>query len=67
MIIPRCYSNYVQEFWFKQDGGTSLPSPQRNLVLLQEQFGEKVVSRNGTVKYPARVGDLTLRDFWLWG
>lgn len=35
--------------------------------LLQERFGESIISRHGPVNYPPRSCDLKPLDFFLWG
>ena len=52
--------------WFQQDGATSHTACV-TIDLLKGEFGERVISRNGSVKWPPRSCALTPLDFFLWG
>jgi hypothetical protein len=49
--------------WFQQDGATA-HTANNSMKLLNEIFGECVISRN---LWPSRSPDLTPADFYLWG
>jgi hypothetical protein len=49
--------------WFQQDGATA-HTPNNATKLLNEIFGERVISRN---LWPPQSPDLTPSDFYLWG
>lgn len=63
-IVPE--DAQFQRLWFQQDG-----CPAHNTMavrtILSEQFGDKVISNNGPVAWPARSPDITPLDFYLWG
>lgn len=65
-FLPIVIENQLEQLWFQQDGATC-HTANETMELLQEHFGEKVISRNGPVIYPARSCDLTPCDFFLWG
>ena len=54
------------EMWFQQDGATCHTSTA-TIDLLKSKFGDKLISRNGTVNWPPRSCDLTPLDYFLWG
>lgn len=56
----------ITNMWFQQDGATS-HTAHVTMDLLQQQFGQRVISRNGPVDWPPRSCDLTPLDFFLWG
>ena len=56
----------ISEMWFQQDGATCHTS-RATMELLEEKFGEWIISRNGFVNWPPRSCDLTPLDFFLWG
>ena len=51
--------------WFQQDGATCHTSHQ-TINLLKAKFGNRIISRNGPINWPARSCDLTACDFFLW-
>ena len=51
---------------FKQNGATSYTA-YVTIDLLKGKFGERVISRNGPVKWPPHSCDLTPLDFFWWG
>jgi hypothetical protein len=55
--------NEITYFWFQQDGATA-HTGNNSMKLLNEIFGERVISRN---LWPPRSPDLTPPDFHLWG
>lgn len=56
----------ISEMWFQQDGATCHTS-RATMELLEEKFGEWIISRHGFVNWPPRSCDLTPLDFFLWG
>ena len=54
----------MNDMWFQQDGATS-HTARITIDLLKGEFGERVISRNGPVKWPPRSCDLTPLDFFL--
>ena len=56
----------INDMWFQPDGATS-HTARVTIDLLKGKFGERVISRNGPVKWPPRSCDLTPLDFFLWG
>ena len=52
--------------WFQQDGATC-HTAIATIDLLKSKFGDKLISRNGPVNWPARSCDLTPLDYFLWG
>jgi len=57
---------HVQETWFQQDGSTSHTARQ-SMEAVRELFGNRVISRFGSVPWPPRSPDLSVCDFFLWG
>ena len=54
------------ELWFQQDGAT--PHTAREILeLLRGKFPNRLISRFGTINWPARSPDLSAPDYWLWG
>ena len=56
----------MEDVWFQQDGATS-HTANVTINLLETNFGERVISRNGPVGWPPRSCDLTPLDYFLWG
>lgn len=56
----------LENMWFQQDGATP-HFANATITLLEEKFGESIISRNATVNWPPRSCDLTPLDFFLWG
>lgn len=56
----------ITEMWFQQDGATS-HTMNATMEVLQQKFGEWIISRKGFVNWPPRSCDLTPCDFFLWG
>ena len=56
----------TRQMWLQQDG---CPSHNTRAVMdyLNEQFNERVIATNGTVRWPARSPDLAPCDTFLWG
>lgn len=65
-LWPKLDEINLQVMFFQQDGATP-HTANATMELLREKFGESVISRNGTVKWPPRSCDLTPLDFFLWG
>nr|CAI5865735.1 unnamed protein product [Callosobruchus analis] len=53
------------EIWFQQDGATA-HTARDTMVLLQEIFGDRIISRRSNFNWPPRSPDLTAPDFFLW-
>ena len=45
----------------------TVPQATQRINLLETKLGERVISRNGPVGWPARSCDLTPLDYYLWG
>lgn len=56
----------LENMWFQQDGATC-HTAHETVAVLQEKFGERIISRNATVAWPPRSCDLTPLDYFLWG
>ena len=56
----------INDMRFQQDDATS-HTARVTIDLLKDKFGERVISRNGPVKWLPRSCDLTPLDFFLWG
>ena len=56
----------IKDMWFQQDGATS-HTARVTIDLLKGKFGERVISRNGPVKWLPRSCDPTPLDFFLLG
>jgi hypothetical protein len=52
--------------WFQQDGATA-HTARDTMALLRQIFGERIISRNSEIFWPARSPDLTAPDYFLWG
>ena len=52
----------LRNMWFQQDGATCHTSHQ-TINLLNTKFGNRIISRNGPINWPARSCDLTPCDF----
>ncbi|GFV09037.1 uncharacterized protein TNCV_2738031 [Trichonephila clavipes] len=65
-FIPELNNHDVQELWFQQDGATC-PTARATIDLLQDTFGDRLISRFGPVNWPPRSCDLTPLDCFLWG
>jgi hypothetical protein len=52
----------ITHYWFQQDGATA-HTAKKSMKILNEIFGERVISRN---LRPPRSPDLTPLDFYLW-
>jgi len=55
-----------EEIWFQQDGATCHTAAV-TIELLKSKFGQKLITKNGPVNWPARSCDLTPLDYFLWG
>ncbi|GFX27530.1 putative DD41D transposase [Trichonephila clavipes] len=65
-FIPELKNHDVQELWFQQDGATC-HTARATIDLLKDTFGDRLISRFGSVNWPPRSCDLTPLDFFLWG
>ncbi|GFV74918.1 uncharacterized protein TNCV_1041561 [Trichonephila clavipes] len=65
-FIPELNNHDVQELWFQQDGATC-HTARATIDLLQDTFGDRLISRFGPVNWPPRSCDLTPLDYFLWG
>ncbi|GFW86348.1 putative LOC100569746 [Trichonephila clavipes] len=59
MMSRRCGS-------FQQDGATC-HTARATIGLLKDTFGDRLISRFGSVNWPPRSCDLTPLDYFLWG
>ncbi|GFV41007.1 uncharacterized protein TNCV_2665981 [Trichonephila clavipes] len=66
VFIPELNSHDVQELWFQQDGATC-HTARATIDLLKDTFGDRLISRFGSVNWPPRSCDLTPLDYFLWG
>ncbi|GFU59859.1 uncharacterized protein TNCV_4726261 [Trichonephila clavipes] len=53
------------ELWFQQDGATC-HTARTTIDLLKDTFGDRLISRFGSVNWPPRSCDLTQLDYFLW-
>ncbi|GFW04112.1 putative transposable element [Trichonephila clavipes] len=65
-FIPELNNHDVQELWFQQDGATC-HTARATIDLLKDTFGDRLISRFGSVNWPPRSCDLTPLDYFLWG
>ncbi|GFX83657.1 uncharacterized protein TNCV_326061 [Trichonephila clavipes] len=65
-FIPDLNNHDVQELWFQQDGATC-HTARATIDLLEDTFGDRLISRFGPVNWPPRSCDLTPLDYILWG
>ncbi|GFU95475.1 uncharacterized protein TNCV_4788101 [Trichonephila clavipes] len=56
----------VQELWFQLDG-TTCHIARATIDLLNDTFGDRLISRFGPLNWPPRSCDLTPLDYFLWG
>ncbi|GFV32156.1 putative DD41D transposase [Trichonephila clavipes] len=63
---PELNNRDVQELWFQQDGATC-HTARATIDLLKDTFGDRLISRFGSVNWPPRSCDLTPLDYFLWG
>ncbi|GFT82379.1 transposable element Tc3 transposase [Trichonephila clavipes] len=54
------------ELWFQQDGATC-HTARATIDLLEDTFGDRLISRFGLVNWAPRSWDLTPLDYFLWG
>ncbi|GFS74685.1 putative transposable element [Trichonephila clavipes] len=60
------YVLWAGELWFQQDGAT-YHTARATIDLLKDTFGDRLISRFGSVNWPPRSCDLTPLDYFLWG
>ncbi|GFV72830.1 transposase [Trichonephila clavipes] len=65
-FIPELNNHDVQELWFQQDGATC-HTARATIDLLNDTFGDRLISRFEPVNWPPRSCDLTPLDYFLWG
>ncbi|GFV07234.1 uncharacterized protein TNCV_1312321 [Trichonephila clavipes] len=65
-FIPELNNHDVQELWFQQDSATC-HTARATIDLLKDTFGDRLISRFGSVNWPPRSCDLTALDYFLWG
>ncbi|GFW44023.1 putative DD41D transposase [Trichonephila clavipes] len=65
-FIPELNNRDVQELWFQQDGATC-HTAGATIDLLKDTFGDRLISRFGSVNWLPRSCDLTPLDYFLWG
>ncbi|GFU79227.1 uncharacterized protein TNCV_2137501 [Trichonephila clavipes] len=63
-FIPELNNHDVQERWFQQDGATC-HTARATIDLLKDTFGDRLISRFGSVNWPPRSCDLTPLDYSL--
>jgi len=68
LFLPalRARRRSLRRVWFQQDGATAHTS-KAAISLLQENFNNRVISKEASVVWPPRSPDLTVPDFFLWG
>ncbi|GFU63966.1 uncharacterized protein TNCV_245441 [Trichonephila clavipes] len=62
-FIPELNNHDVQELWFQQDGATC-HTARATIDLLEDTFGDRLISRFGPVNWPPRSCDLTPLDYF---
>lgn len=65
-LWPQLEGLDLDDMWFQQDGATC-HTAHETIDLLEEQFPDRIISRNSDVNWPPRSCDLTPCDFFLWG
>ncbi|GFW97825.1 transposable element Tc3 transposase [Trichonephila clavipes] len=65
-FIPELNNHDVQELWFQQDDATC-HTARATIDLLEDTFGDRLISRFGPVNWSPRSCDLTPLDYFLWG
>ncbi|GFS95974.1 uncharacterized protein TNCV_4277621 [Trichonephila clavipes] len=65
-FISELNNHDVQELWFQQDGATC-HTARATIDLLKDTFGDRLISRFGSVNWPPRSCDLKPLDYFLWG
>ncbi|GFW90968.1 putative transposable element [Trichonephila clavipes] len=65
-FIPELNNHDVLELWFLRDGATC-HTARATIDLLKDTFGDRLISRFGSVNWPPRSCDLTPLDYFLWG
>lgn len=60
------FEPFNERTWFQQDGATCHTSNE-SMVVVNEMFEGKLLSRRGDIPWPPRSPDLTPCDFFLWG
>jgi len=67
ILVPELQNRGVlQDTIFQQDGAPPhIARPVK--TFLQQQFGEKIISRSFANNWPSRSPDLNPLDYWLWG
>ena len=63
-LFPLLPADKDYGIWFQQDGATA-HTARETLNLLREQFPNRVISKNGDLRWPLRSPDLTPPDFFL--
>ncbi|GFX17113.1 uncharacterized protein TNCV_4266391 [Trichonephila clavipes] len=64
-FIPELSNHDVQELRFQQDGATC-HTARATIDLLKDTFGDRLISRFGSLNWPPRSCDLTPLDYFLW-
>ncbi|GFY03788.1 uncharacterized protein TNCV_430371 [Trichonephila clavipes] len=65
-FIPELNSHDVQELCFEHNGAT-YDTARATIDLLEDMFGDRLISLFGPVNWPPRSCDLTPLDHFLWG
>ncbi|GFW31106.1 putative LOC100569746 [Trichonephila clavipes] len=63
-FIPELSNHDVQELGFQQDGATC-HTARATIVLLEDTFSDRLISRFGPMNWPPRSCDLTPLDYFL--
>ncbi|GFV81930.1 uncharacterized protein TNCV_3151292 [Trichonephila clavipes] len=63
-FIPELNNHDIQDPWFQQDGATC-HTARATIDLLKDTFGDRLISRFGSVNWPPRFCDLTPLDNFL--
>ncbi|GFW48214.1 uncharacterized protein TNCV_2382981 [Trichonephila clavipes] len=65
-FIPELNNYDVQELWFQKVGAT-FHTARATIDLLKDTFGDRLISRFGSMNWPPRSCDLTPLDYFMWG
>lgn len=56
----------MPKMWWQQDGAPA-HTAKETMKILKQFFGDRLLSKNAEIEWPARSPDLTAPDFFLWG
>ena len=65
-FVPDLDDVDVDDLWFQQDGATYHTANEKDNYL-KKTFGERIISRRGSMAWPPRSCDLTPLNYFLWG